>query len=263
MSDALVHSTVVEGREGILVHHVRRYAERPWREQETVKVVFIAKGNYALETVAPTRLRPGEFIVLNPGARHRHLYLAGEKLLVELRVETLAEAADQLGVPLPRFAQVSSSEPQMVRWANSTLAEMREQPIGWEAMLGYGLPELAILLLRLNGDGLPRAPAAIGRALALIEEAYTGPLTLEDLADAAGMERFAFAHAFRRAVGRPPFEQVRMRRVTAAASRLARGDGGVLEIALECGFGSFSAFGRAFKRAYGVSPSQYAQIVRG
>ena len=263
MNNGLVHSTVLERQEGVLVHHVRRYAARAWREQETVKVVFIASGTYALETVAPTRLRPGEFIVLNPGVRHRHLHLAGEKLLVELRVETLAEAAEQLSLRLPRFEQVSSSEPQVVCWARSTLAEMRGRPIGWEAMLGYSLQELAILLLRRERDGRPsRAPAAIGRALALIEEAYREPLTLDDLADVAGMERFAFAHAFRRTVGRPPFEHVRLRRLVAAASRLRQGDDGVLEIALECGFGSLSAFGRAFKRAYGVSPSEYARIVR-
>jgi AraC family transcriptional regulator len=263
MNDELVRSTVLERHEGVLVHHVRRYAERAWREQETVKVVFIASGSYALETVAPTRLRAGEFIVLNPGVRHRHLHLAGEKLLVELRLEALAEAAEQLGVGLPRFAQVSSSEPQVVRWASSTLVEMREQPLGSEVMLGYALPELAVLLLRRERDGrLSRAPAAIGRALALIDEAYREPLTLDDLADVAGMERFAFAHAFRRTVGRPPFEQVRLRRVAAAASRLGERDGSVLEIALECGFGSLSAFGRAFKRAYGVSPSEYARIAR-
>lgn len=47
-----------------------------------------------------------------------------------------------------------------------------------------------------------------------------------------------------------------------AAYRLVTGDAGVLEIALEAGYGSNEAFTRAFARAYGLSPSAWRRSPR-
>jgi AraC-like DNA-binding protein len=70
----------------------------------------------------------------------------------------------------------------------------------------------------------------------MIEEAYAEPLKLERLAAEAGMERFAFAHAFRRVVGRPPYAHLTERRLRAAAELLRDSDRTVLEISLAIGF---------------------------
>jgi AraC-like DNA-binding protein len=99
--------------------------------------------------------------------------------------------------------------------------------------------------------------AAVARALAMIEEAYAEPLKLERLAAEAGMERFAFAHAFRRVVGRPPYAHLTERRLRAAAELLRDSDSTVLEISLAIGFPSVSSLNRAFRRTFGVSPTAY------
>jgi hypothetical protein len=70
-----------------------------------------------LEAATQLRLDPGQFVVLNPDVRHRHLELDGEKLLVELRPESVAEAAKQLGLRVPRFSSF--------RWAQPPLRELR------------------------------------------------------------------------------------------------------------------------------------------
>jgi AraC family transcriptional regulator len=252
---------VNENRDGVVVYHGRRYAEQEWREQRSFKLIFVASGRYRLETTAQLRLHPGQFVVLNPGVRHRHLELDGEKLLVELWPESLAEAAEQLGVRMPRFQQLTASAPAVTTWALGALEELRSQPIGWRAMLNYALPELALRLLRLERDlPSPAAPPPLERALELIRSSYQEPLTLDDLAGAAGMERFAFAHAFRRTVGRAPFAQIRAQRLAAAAARLRAGDERVIDVAFGCGFGSLSSFNRSFRAAYGVTPSQFARL---
>jgi AraC-like DNA-binding protein len=254
-------SVVDENRDGIVVYHAQRYAEKDWREQPSLKLIFIASGRYRLETTARFRLFPGQFLVLNPEMRHRHLELDGEKLLVELRPESLAEAAEQLGVRVPRFQQLPSSAIPVTRWALGALDELRDQPLGWQAVLEYAVPELALHLMRL-GSELPAraAPASVERALDLIHSSYWEPLTLDDLAGAAGMERFAFAHAFRRTVGRAPYAQLRAQRLAAAATRLGAGKERIIDVAFASGFGSLSSFNRSFRAAYGVTPSQYAQL---
>jgi AraC-like DNA-binding protein len=76
------------------------------------------------------------------------------------------------------------------------------------------------------------------------------------------MERFAFAHAFRRAVGRPPYAELRAQRLAAAADRLKSGPERVIDVAFNCGFASLSSFNRAFRAAYGITPSEYARLAR-
>lgn len=258
-----LRSVVEEKREGVVVYQERRYAEQGWREQRSFKLIFLASGRYCLETMTRLRLRPGQFVVLNPEVRHRHLELDGEKLLVELWPESVAEAAGQLGLKVPRFQQLPLGANSITRWAFGVLDELRSQPPGWSRMLEYALPEVALHLLRLERDS-PRqaAPAAVARALDLIRCSYREPLSLDDLAAAAGMERFAFAHAFRRAVGRPPYAELQARRLAAAADRLRAGRERVIEVAFGCGFGSLSSFNRSFRRVYGVTPSEYARLAR-
>jgi AraC-like DNA-binding protein len=254
---------VDENRDGVVVYRAQRYAEQEWREQRSFKLIFIASGRYRLETTAQLRLHPGQFVVLNPGVRHRHLELDGEKLLVELWPESLAEAADQLGLRMPRFQQLPVSAAAVTHWALGALDEVRSQPIGWRAMFDYAVPELALHLLRLERDlPSPAAPVPLERALDMIRSSYQEPLTLDELAGAAGMERFAFSHAFRRAVGRAPFAQLRAQRLAAAAAKLRAGNERVIDVAFGCGFGSLSSFNRSFRAAYGVTPSQYSRLAR-
>jgi AraC-like DNA-binding protein len=258
-----LRSVVDEKRDGVVVYQKRRYAEQCWREQRSFKLIFLASGRYRLETATRLRLHPGQFVVLNPGVRHRHLELDGEKLLVELWPESVAEAAGQLGLRMPRFQQLPLGAESVTRWAFGVLEELRLQPPGWSTMLEHALPEVALHLLRLESEPPRRvAPPAVARALDLIHSSYREPLTLDDLAGAAGMERFAFAHTFRRTVGRPPYAELQAQRLAAAAEQLRAGRERVIDIAFGCGFGSLSSFNRSFRIGYGMTPSEYARLAR-
>lgn len=96
------------------------------------------------------------------------------------------------------------------------------------------------------------------RALAFLEQNVEDELDGQRLSDVAGLSRFHFHRQFSRAFGvgvRAYIEQVRLRR---AAFRLAfRPQQRILEIALDSGFSSHEAFGRAFKRATGQTPSEF------
>ena len=107
-----------------------------------------------------------------------------------------------------------------------------------------------------GGRRLGREPAPIRRARRLVDASYMQDLTLDQLADVAGLSRFYFLRAFRREVGVTPHAYLTGRRI-AAAKVLLDGDQPLSEVALACGFCDQSHFTRAFKGTTGVTPGQY------
>lgn len=83
---------------------------------------------------------------------------------------------------------------------------------------------------------------------------------LERLAERAGYQQHHFARAFRVVVGEPPVNYVRRLRLERAAAVLAREQASVLEVALHSGYDSGEAFARAFRRLYGVAPSDFRDV---
>jgi AraC-like DNA-binding protein len=81
-------------------------------------------------------------------------------------------------------------------------------------------------------------------------------LTLDELAAAAGLSRYYFLRAFRRAVGVTPHAYLTGRRIAAAKAFLA-GTVPLSEVAVACGFYDQSHFTRSFKGCTGVTPGQY------
>jgi AraC family transcriptional regulator len=82
-------------------------------------------------------------------------------------------------------------------------------------------------------------------------------ITLEGIADVAGFSPFHFHRIFRVAFGENLNAYVMRRRLQRAARELARGTDSITDIGLRCGYESPSAFGRAFARAFGMTPSAY------
>jgi len=82
-------------------------------------------------------------------------------------------------------------------------------------------------------------------------------LTLEGIAASAGFSPYHFHRIFRVAFGENLNAYVVRHRMQRAAHELRNSDRSVIEIALSCGYESASAFGRAFLRAFKVTPSAY------
>lgn len=94
----------------------------------------------------------------------------------------------------------------------------------------------------------------LGRVLRFIHAEIAQPWTVVQLAGVAGMSRAAFSAAFTRRVGQSPLGYVRAWRLTIARAALARGDSDIASIAGRVGYTSQSAFGHAFRCAFGMSP---------
>lgn len=105
------------------------------------------------------------------------------------------------------------------------------------------------------------APVTPGRHLLrakdLADAHYAEPLTVADLARAAGYSRAHFSQEFRRAFGQPPHVYLLTRRLERAAALLRATDYQVLEICLAVGLTSVGSFTTSFVRMYGRTPTQY------
>lgn len=95
------------------------------------------------------------------------------------------------------------------------------------------------------------------RAKDLADARYAEPLTVEDLARAAGLSRAHFSRAFRRAFGESPHGYLLTRRLERAAALLRSTDRSVADVCLSVGLQSVGSFTTSFTRTYGMSPTAY------
>ncbi|MFL5867010.1 MAG: helix-turn-helix transcriptional regulator [Thermoleophilaceae bacterium] len=95
------------------------------------------------------------------------------------------------------------------------------------------------------------------RAKDLADARYPEPLTVDDLARAAGLSRAHFSREFRRAFGESPHAYLLTRRLERAAALLRNTDRSVAEICLSVGLRGIGSFTTSFTRTYGLSPTAY------
>jgi AraC family transcriptional regulator len=107
----------------------------------------------------------------------------------------------------------------------------------------------------IGGVSSPRnSTSPVGKALWFIESHFASEITLEDIANIAGVSRYYMTRAFGDVTGHPVMRYVRGRRLTEAARSLANGARDILAIALDAGYGSHEAFTRAFRQQFGATP---------
>lgn len=83
------------------------------------------------------------------------------------------------------------------------------------------------------------------------------PLTVADMARHARMSSRTFARRFWEVAGTTPLRWLLNQRTLAAQRRLETSEGSVERIAQDCGFGTSATFRLHFRRAVGVSPTDY------
>jgi AraC-like DNA-binding protein len=95
------------------------------------------------------------------------------------------------------------------------------------------------------------------RARDLADARYLEPLTVDDMAAAAGLSRAHFSREFRRAFGESPHAYLLTRRLERAAAMLRTTDRSIADVCFSVGLQSVGSFTSSFGRMFGVSPSAY------
>jgi AraC family transcriptional regulator len=108
----------------------------------------------------------------------------------------------------------------------------------------------------------PRDRRRAVEAALWIDDHAEQPLTLDGMAQQAGVSAFHFLRLFSKAVGASPHQYLVRARLRRAARALAAGERSVTDIAYDCGFADLSNFVRSFHRAAGMSPRRFRQATR-
>jgi len=239
---------------------------------------------FSIETAAGRRSRvraqPGDLLILPHGGAHRIEAGSAAAQLTSgaFAFESLSGAALMRALPEllhVRTAGEAGDEESPAQWLALSFAAMRRetrQPsLGSRIMIARLIDMVFIWAVR---HWLAQAPAQqrgwlvalrdplVARALAMLHAEPAHEWTVDELAARLHQSRSALGRRFAERVGEPPMRYLAGWRMQLAADLLLRSDAQVSQIAAKVGYGSEPAFSRSFRRAYGLSPSDYRRRAR-
>jgi AraC-like DNA-binding protein len=136
-----------------------------------------------------------------------------------------------------------------------------QQAAGLLPLPAIELPDLRDSQPRLRArGGLP--PRALRRVREYIEANLEETVSVQTLADIAGLSMYHFARAFKQSEGVTPHDYLVQCRVRHAQDLLASTDLPLSEIAVAAGFADQSHCARRFREHVGLSPSSYRWSMR-
>jgi len=198
------------------------------------------------------RSEPGSLVIQQPGDVHRDLSRDGlvtlqiinfpasdvERVTGRVRIYQHLPANDGRGAAFHRLHD-----------AISTGADR----LSLECAIAEAIGALATL-----DDAKCDHTRPVRRALELIRERLADSVTLDDLAEYAGLDKFHLCRAFRAQVGMPPHAYLTRLRIMHAKELLAAGTK-PKDVAPQVGLYDQSQLNRHFRRIVGTTPGQYAR----
>ena len=123
------------------------------------------------------------------------------------------------------------------------------------------------LLTRRRPSSPPRVAALLKWRLQRVQDHIDAniaePISLAELAAAAGLSRMHFAAQFRAATGCSPHEYLLQQRIECAKAMLSSAGVSLAETALNVGFQTQSHFSTVFKRLTGETPARWQRANQG
>lgn len=92
---------------------------------------------------------------------------------------------------------------------------------------------------------------------------YKEKLTIEELAEMAGLSKNYFISSFKKYMGEPPHTYLKKLRISYAKLLLEFSEETIAQIAEQCGFQKANTFSTTFKKATGMSPMEYKKNQSG
>ena len=252
--------------------HSHDYYELYFFEEGAVTMVIDEK---------PYPLRQGDVILIPPGVSHRAQLTDGEKpyrrfvfwvsqpflAVLEGRSPAygyLLRRAEDRGRYVYRFDLPTFNA---IRTRLFTLLdEIHADRFAKEAAITLCISELLLFLGRTVHEQEQRRnrKEQLSRYEAIaryVDQHLDEPLSLDALAKQFYLSKFYLVHLFRENTGLSVHQYLLKKRLAACCDAM-QGGAAVGEVCRQWGFGDYSAFYRAFRKEYGMSPSAYLELHR-
>lgn len=214
---------------------------------------------------------PGTFWVFAPGEYHcgrvepeRHWHYRGIYLDDDV-LRSVADGFDAdrarrlfVGPGLYDDRDVASVLLDVHRRVETNAPSLERQSL-WTLALGmlfgrYGKPRPSVSEREIG-------PKRLALVRDYIEAHFREEIPIDELARLCGVSRFHLIRSFRAAYGIPPHAYLNQVRLGAARRSLAAGRSAT-DAAIEAGFYDQSVLTKMFKRAFGITPREYAHLAR-
>lgn len=190
------------------------------------------------------RIRPGHVSLMPPGERITYHYRGrSEHLYVHLR---LAETGATRTVPVMQDA--GADTPVLTTLLRQAIAVAATEPAMAVAAVWTALWHTA----RLSDATGPHA--AVSAAIAHIESNLAGPLSVAEVAVAAGVSHNHLTRLFRAETGTTVVAHIRQRRLHRARHLLRESTLPIAAVAAAVGIPDLQAFNKVCRRVWGASP---------
>ncbi len=236
----------------------------PHRHPTAYEICYLADGRVDWWAEAETyTLRRGDLTITRPGEWHGGVHSVMhpcELFWIQVIPGDLPEVLRNGLADLTR--RVFPGSASVAPLYETLLAEHRAPSFLSEFAARAALHTLLITVLRDAGRDAATETVSppVAAAQALLGTDLSAPLTVEQVAQTVGLSAPRLAERFLAEVGENPGEW-RTRRRLQAAQRALREDGAtVTETAFRFGFASSQYFATAFKRQFGLSPTQWLVV---
>jgi AraC family transcriptional regulator len=216
---------------------------------------------------------PGQLAILSPDADTRWIFdKTGDITLVYLSRQLIDQAVEDGMDRDPRSVEIIPRflirDLVLERAAHQLLREIAQALPGDRLAADALAQELAahIITAHSNRAVLPRrgpyamAPSRLKRVQEFTRANLATPLSLQDMANAAGMSVFHFARGFKHATGVPPHRYLTDQRLTEARTLLHNPGLSIGEVARAVGF-THSHFTALFAKRMGMTPTSFRRVL--
>lgn len=124
------------------------------------------------------------------------------------------------------------------------------------------LPGSAALLKTVDGLDHHSSPIVV-RICDFIADNFREDIDSSDIAQAADIHPKYAMNVFKKSTGMTLNDYVNLMRLSYAQALLMQEEANVLQVAMDSGFGSLSAFNKSFRKIAGMSPTDFRRDVRG
>ena len=238
-----------------------------WEEGRTIKeyqINYITEGNGVIETkYGKFKIKPGSIILIYPGEWHRYkpssntgwseYYIGFSGIYARYLFQNSEILSNH-----PSVLNIGFHE-DLLNLFSQIIDLVQDAKPGFQYICSGLLIQLLgniLFVLKNQGYDGKEVEHNIRHAQLRLQEQYSDPIDMEQLANQCNMGYSHFRKMFKKYTGLSPLQYHNMFRLQKAKDLLVDSDKSIKKIAMEVGFQSEHYFTRLFKKKIGVTPSE-------